>query len=169
VTQQDRTLDITLRRVDRGPALARRATIDHTDYLAFMADSHQQLYTVAGNGPIAVSGSPYARYQGQLDVGEPTEVEACLPFWAEGRKPTLTGDVFVSEPGPELFASAVFVGAATVFPAVHQAYDAVAGWILRHGFEFASPAYEIYRQWHGAAGHPGNRLEIGWAVAENAA
>ncbi|WP_327292894.1 hypothetical protein [Streptomyces sp. NBC_01198] len=95
----------------------------------------------------------------------PTEVEACLPYAPDATPPGEPAEgIHLVQLDETPFASTVVEGDDAAYPRIQSAYDAVAAWISAHGFAFDGPAQEIYHRWCGAPGHPGNRLEIGWAV-----
>ncbi|MFF1907400.1 MerR family transcriptional regulator [Kitasatospora sp. NPDC058218] len=151
-------------------ALVRSATLDQPRLDAFMRDSYQAMYAVAGRGPLTFAGPAFARYHGLCDEENETLVEACLPFTASGAQPEdLPEGMYVLDIPEGTYASTVVEGAAAAFPQVRTAYDAVASWITDHGFAFAGPAQETFRQWTGTPGHPENRLEIAWPIGEPAA
>ncbi|WP_327681745.1 MerR family transcriptional regulator [Kitasatospora sp. NBC_00458] len=160
---------VTVREGAAVRALVRGATLDQPRLDAFMRDSYQLMYAVAGRGPLTFDGPAFARYHGLCDEENEALVEACLPFAASGAQPgELPEGMYVLDVPAGSYASTVVEGEAAAFPQVLTAYDAVASWITEHGFVFAGPSQETFRRWMGTPGHPDNRLEIAWPIAEPA-
>lgn len=148
-----------------GPALAQRLRITPDTLDATVRASYRELYAAAGAGPLTLDRPAYLRYHGVDDEGAEIEIEACLPFAGDAAQPgeLLDGMYRLDElAGPRV--SAVVTGSDAEPPRIMRAYDAVAEWIVRHGFDFAGPATETFLRWLGQPGHPQNRLEVGWAV-----
>ncbi|WP_405979563.1 MerR family transcriptional regulator [Streptomyces sp. NBC_00158] len=158
--------------VRQGPAeriLVRGATLDNSGLDAFLRSAYQELYAVAGRGPLTFTGPAFVRFHGVCDDENETLVEACLPFWEGGAQPTdLPEGMTVRElPGTTL-ACAQAEGAAAGFPQILGVYDAVAEWVSAHGFAFAGPVRMVYRRWTGTPDSADNRVEIAWPVDEPA-
>ncbi|MFI6423128.1 MerR family transcriptional regulator [Streptomyces sp. NPDC050842] len=145
------------------------ATLDNSGLDAFLRGAYQEMYEVAGRGPLTFTGPAFVRFHGVCDDENETLVEACLPFWEEGAQPTDLPDGMTVRDLPESTLACTEVeGAAAAFPQIFGAYDAVADWITEHGFAFAGPTRMVYRRWTGAPDHPDNRLEIAWPIDEPA-
>jgi DNA-binding transcriptional MerR regulator len=161
----DMTHPVTVGRLSPGPALAQRHTVT-IDQLGPVAQAgYAELYTIAGRGPLTFPTPAFIRYAGRLDEGDSTEIEVCLPFWKDGAQPEdLPEHVYIVDVPEAQFAHTTLTGSDAAWPAVLQGYDAVSDWIIRHGFELQSPAYEIFQRWCGRQGHPDNVLEVGWPI-----
>lgn len=158
---------VTVRQCAAERILVRGATLDNSGLDAFLRGAYQEMYEVAGRGPLTFTGPAFVRFHGVCDDENETLVEACLPFWEEGAQPTDLPDGMTVRELPETTLACTEVeGADAAFPRVLGAYDAVAGWITEHGFAFAGPARMVYRRWTGAPDHPDNRLEIAWPIDE---
>lgn len=116
-----------------------------------------------------LSAGRYLRYHGRMDEPDITvEVEACVPFARDrGQPEDLPAGVEVLPAATLQLASTLLRGSYAVYPDVLDGYDGVAGWITRHDFDFAGP-YEIFRDWNGRIGHPGNVLEVGFPIRSEA-
>ncbi|MFE7532384.1 MerR family transcriptional regulator [Kitasatospora sp. NPDC057542] len=145
------------------------ATLDNSGLAAFLRSAYQEMYEVAGRGPLTLPGPAFVRFHGVCDDENETLVEACLPFWEDGAQPTdLPEGITVRELPESTLACTEVEGAAAVFPQILGAYDAVADWITQHGFTFAGPVRMIFRRWTGTPDDPDNRLEIAWPIDEPA-
>ncbi|MEU6162684.1 MerR family transcriptional regulator [Streptomyces tanashiensis] len=160
---------VTVRQGEAERILVRGATVDNSGLDAFLRAAYQEIYAVAGRGPLTFTGPAFVRFHGVCDDENETLVEACLPFWEEGAQPTdLPEGMTVRElPGTTLACTEV-EGAAAGFPQILGAYDAVAEWITGHGFDLAGPVRMVYRRWTGTPDHPDNRMEIAWPIDEPA-
>ncbi|MCB5164515.1 hypothetical protein LG634_06655 [Streptomyces bambusae] len=49
--------------------------------------AYQEMYAVAGRGPLTFTGPAFVRFHGVCDDENATLVEACLPFWEGGAQP----------------------------------------------------------------------------------
>ncbi|MGW5776510.1 MerR family transcriptional regulator [Streptomyces sp. NPDC003863] len=160
---------VTVRQGAAERILVRGATLDNSGLDAFLRNAYQEMYEVAGRGPLTFTGPAFVRFHGVCDDENETLVEACLPFWEDGAQPTdLPEGMSVRELPESTLACTQVEGAAAAFPQILGAYDAVAGWITEHGFAFAGPARMVYRRWTGTPDHPDNRLEIAWPIDEPA-
>lgn len=160
---------VTVRRGAAERILVRGATLDNSGLDAFLRVAYQELYAVAGRGPLTFTGPAFVRFHGVCDDGNETLVEACLPFWEDGAQPAdLPEGMTVRELPESTLACTEVEGAAATFPQVLGVYDAVAEWITGHGFAFAGPVRMVYRRWTGTPDHPDNRLEIAWPIDEPA-
>ncbi|MFH9723110.1 MerR family DNA-binding transcriptional regulator [Streptomyces sp. NPDC017254] len=161
---------VTLRQGGPERVLVRAATVNHHRLDAFLRSAYEEMYAVAGRGPLTLTGPAFVRYHGLCDEENETLVEACLPFWESGAQPEGPGEGLSVRDDPECtYACTVVEGAATAFPEILTAYDAVANWIAGHGFAFAGPVRATFLRWTGTPDHPDNRLEIAWPVSEPAA
>ncbi|MEU1226248.1 MerR family transcriptional regulator [Streptomyces sp. NPDC005828] len=160
---------VTVRQGAAERILVRGATLDNSGLDAFLRGAYQEMYEVAGRGPLTFTGPAFVRFHGVCDDENDTLVEACLPFWEDGAQPTdLPEGMSVRELPESTLACTRVEGAAAAFPQILGAYDAVADWITEHGFAFAGPARMVYRRWTGTPDHPDNRLEIAWPIDEPA-
>ncbi|MDY0810683.1 MerR family transcriptional regulator [Kitasatospora purpeofusca] len=158
---------VTVRQGAAERILVRAATLDNSGLEDFLRTSYQEMYAVAGRGPLTFTGPAFVRFHGVCDDENETLVEACLPFRPDGAQPTdLPEGMTVRElPGNTLACTEV-EGEAAAFPRILGGYDAVADWITEHGFAFAGPVRLVYRRWSGVPDHPDNRLEIAWPFDE---
>ncbi|MFE6973066.1 MerR family transcriptional regulator [Streptomyces sp. NPDC057682] len=165
----DMTHHVTAR---QGPAeriLVVGAAVDNSGLDPFLRRAYQEMYAVAGRGPLTFAGPAFVRFHGVCDDENETLVEACLPFWEDGAQPAgLPEGMNVRDLPESTLACTRIEGAAAAFPRILGAYDAVADWISEHGFAFAGPVRMIYRRWTGTPDDPGNRLEIAWPIDEPA-
>lgn len=162
--------EITLGRRSEIHALACRAELRAGGLDAFARSAYRRLYTEAGKGPLTLPAPAFVRYHGPLTEDAATEVEACLPYAPGATAPGEPAEgIHLVHQQEAPFVSTVVEGDDAAFPRILSAYDAVAAWISVHGFAFDGPAQEIYLRWCGAPGHPGNRIEIGWAVRDTTA
>ncbi|WP_327133148.1 MerR family transcriptional regulator [Streptomyces sp. NBC_01343] len=160
---------VTVRQGAAERILVRGATLDNSGLDAFLRVAYQELYAVAGRGPLTFTGPAFVRFHGVCDDENETLVEACLPFWEDGAQPTDLPEGMTVRELPETTLACTEVGGeAASFPQVLGAYDAVAEWITEHGFVFAGPARMVYRRWTGTPDHPDNRLEIARPIDEPA-
>ncbi|WP_405856225.1 MerR family transcriptional regulator [Streptomyces sp. NBC_00090] len=158
---------VTLRQGAAERVLVRGAMVNHHGLDPFLGTAYQDMYAVAGRGPLTFAGPAFVRYHGLCDEENETLVEACLPFWESGAQPEELGEGMSVRDIPECtYACTVVEGAATAFPEILTAYDAVANWIAEHGFAFAGPVRSTFLRWTGTPDHPDNRLEIAWPVEE---
>ncbi|MFD3996211.1 MerR family transcriptional regulator [Streptomyces sp. NPDC058583] len=158
---------VTLRQGTPERVLVRGATVDHHGLDPFLRAAYEELYAVAGRGPLTFTGPAFVRYHGLCDEENATLVEACLPFWESGAQPGELGEGMSVRDDPECtYACTVVEGEATAFPAILTAYDTVANWIAEHGFTFAGPVRSTFLRWMGTPDHPDNRLEIAWPVTD---
>ncbi|MFF2660763.1 MerR family transcriptional regulator [Kitasatospora sp. NPDC058032] len=158
---------VTVRQGAAERILVRGATLDNSGLDAFLRGAYQEMYEVAGRGPLTFAGPAFVRFHGVCDDENATLVEACLPFREDGAQPSdLPEGMAVRELPASTLACTEVEGEAAAFPRILGAYDAVAGWITEHGFAFGGPARMIYRRWTGTPDHPDNRLEIAWPIAE---
>ncbi|MFE5660367.1 MerR family transcriptional regulator [Streptomyces sp. NPDC056517] len=158
---------VTLRQGTPERVLVRGATVNHHGLDPFLRTAYEEMYAVAGRGPLTFTGPAFVRYHGLCDEENETLVEACLPFWESGAQPGELGEGMSVRDDPECtYACMVVEGGATAFPAVLTAYDTVANWIAEHGFAFAGPVRATFLRWTGAPDHPDNRLEIAWPVTD---
>ncbi|MCI4062280.1 MerR family transcriptional regulator [Micromonospora sp. R77] len=156
---------VRVSRLAVGSVLAQRHTVGVEDLDQVARKGFADLYAVAGRGPLTLTTKAFIRYHGRLDEDNRSEIELCLPFWNDGAAPMdLPEDVYVLDLPDVQFAYTALSGSDSTFPTALQGYDAVADWIVRHGFALEGPAYEIFRRWRGQAGHPDNILEVGWAI-----
>ncbi|MFE2562032.1 MerR family transcriptional regulator [Streptomyces sp. NPDC059352] len=163
----DMNFRVTLRQGAAERVLVRGATVNHHGLDPFLGTAYQDMYAVAGRGPLTFAGPAFVRYHGLCDEENETLVEACLPFWESGAQPEELGEGMSVRDIPECtYACTVVEGAATAFPEILTAYDAVANWIAEHGFAFAGPVRSTFLRWTGTPNHPDNRLEIAWPVEE---
>ncbi|MFE2329021.1 MerR family transcriptional regulator [Streptomyces sp. NPDC059385] len=161
---------VTVRQGAAERILVRGATLDNSGLDAFLRAAYQEMYEVAGHGPLALTGPAFVRFHGVCDDENETLVEACLPFWEDGAQPTdLPEGLTVRELPETTLACTEVEGAAAAFPRILGAYDAVADWITRHDFAFAGPVRLVYRRWTGTPDAPDNRMEIAWPIAEPSA
>ncbi|MFG3041397.1 MerR family transcriptional regulator [Streptomyces sp. NPDC048330] len=160
---------VTVRQSTPERILVRGATLDNSGLDTFLRTAYQQMYDVAGRGPLTFTGPAFVRFHGVCDDDNETLVEACLPFWEKGAQPTdLPDDMTVRDLPETTLACTEVNGPSAAFPQILGAYDAVADWITRHGFTFAGPARMVYRRWTGTPDHPDNHLEIAWPIEEPA-
>lgn len=158
---------VTVRQSAAERILVCGATLDNSGLDAFLRGAYQEMYEVAGRGPLTFTGPAFVCFHGVCDDATETLVEACLPFWEAGAQPAdLREGMTVRELPETTLACTEVEGAAAVFPEILGAYDAVANWITEHGFAFAGPARMIYRRWTGTPDDPNNRLEIAWPIEE---
>ncbi|KQX59414.1 MULTISPECIES: MerR family transcriptional regulator [unclassified Streptomyces] len=158
---------VTLRQGEAQRVLVRGATVDHSGLDAFLRTAYEEMYALAGRGPLTFTGPAFVRYHGVCDEENETLVEACLPFSATGAQPGVLPEGMSVRDLPEnSFACTEVVGAAAAYPDILSAYDAVANWTADHGFAFAGPVRSVFRNWTGTPDHPDNRLEIAWPVME---
>ncbi|WP_406060817.1 MerR family transcriptional regulator [Streptomyces sp. NBC_01077] len=157
---------VTLRQSTPERVLVFGATVNHHGLDPFLRTAYEELYAVAGRGPLTFTGPAFVRYHGLCDEENETLVEACLPFWESGAQPELGEGMSVRDDPEVTYACTVVEGEATAFPAILTAYDAVANWIAEHGFTFAGPARSTFLRWTGTPDHPDNRVEIAWPVAD---
>ncbi len=158
---------ITVRPGAAERVLVRGATLDNSGLGAFLRDAYQEMYEVAGRGPLTFTGPAFVRFHGVCDDENETLVEACLPFRKDGAQPAdLPEGMTVRELSESSLACTEVEGAAAVFPQILGAYDSVADWITQHGFAFAGPVRMIFRRWTGTPDDPDNRLEIAWPIDE---
>ncbi|MEV6011829.1 helix-turn-helix domain-containing protein [Streptomyces sp. NPDC051976] len=161
------THPVTVRQGAAERILVCEATLDNSGLDAFLRDAYQEMYEVAGRGPLTFTGPAFVRFHGVCDDESQTLVEACLPFWEAGAQPAdLPAAMTVRDLPATTLACTDVEGPAAVFPQILGAYDAVANWITEHGFAFAGPVRMIYRRWTGTPHDPDNRLEIAWPIAE---
>ncbi|MCX5227792.1 MerR family transcriptional regulator [Streptomyces sp. NPDC006553] len=161
---------VTLRQSIPERVLVRGATVNHHGLDPFLRTAYEELYAIAGRGPLTFTGPAFVRYHGLCDEENETLVEACLPFWESGAQPGELGEGMSVRDVPECtYACTVVEGEATAFPAVLAAYDAVANWVVEHGFTFSGPVRSTFLRWTGTADHPDNRLEIAWPVTDPSA
>ncbi|MFJ3883577.1 MerR family transcriptional regulator [Streptomyces sp. NPDC090077] len=157
---------VTVRAGGAERILVRGATLGNSGLEAFLRSAYQQIYAVAGRGPLTFTGPAFVRFHGVCDDENETLVEACLPFWEHGAQPTdLPEGVDVRELPATTLACTEVEGAAAAFPQILGAYDAVAEWVTGRGFAFAGPVRMVYRRWTGVPDHPENRVEIAWPIA----
>ncbi|EFL16490.1 predicted protein [Streptomyces sp. C] len=160
---------VTVRQGVAERILVRGATLDNSGLEAFLRSAYQELYAVAGRGPLTFTGPAFVRFHGVCDDENETLVEACLPFWEGGAQPADLPDGMTVRELPETaLACTEAEGAAAAFPGILDAYDAVADWISAHGFAFAGPVRMVYRRWTGTPDAPDNRVEIAWPIGEPA-
>lgn len=158
---------VTMRQSAAERTLVREATVDNSGLDNFLRGAYQEMYEVAGRGPLTFAGPAFVRFHGVCDDENATLVEACLPFWKDGAQPTeLPEGITVRELPETTLACTEVQGPAAEFPHILGAYDAVANWITEHGFAFAGPVRMIYRRWTGIPDDPNNRLEIAWPIEE---
>ncbi|MFJ3201702.1 MerR family transcriptional regulator [Streptomyces sp. NPDC086989] len=158
---------VYVREGDAERVLVRAATVRNRALDGFLRTAFQDMYAVAGRGPLTFTGAAFVRYHGVCDEENETLVEACLPFWTDGAQPAdLPEGMSVHDLPANTFACTEVSGPAAGFPAILTAYDAVAGWISAHGFAFAGPVRMVYRRWTGATDDPGNRYEIAWPIED---
>ncbi|MDK9501488.1 MerR family transcriptional regulator [Streptomyces katrae] len=158
---------VTVRQGAAERILVRGATLDNSGLDAFLRSAYQELYAVAGRGPLTFTGPAFIRFHGVCDDENETLVEACLPFWEGGAQPVdLPEGMTVRELPETTLACTEAEGAAAAFPRILGAYDAVADWISAHGFVFAGPVRMVYRRWTGTPDAPDNRVEIAWPIDE---
>ncbi|MCX4982536.1 MerR family transcriptional regulator [Streptomyces sp. NBC_00572] len=158
---------VTLRQSTPERVLVVGATVNHHGLDPFLRTAYEELYAVAGRGPLTFTGPAFVRYHGICDEENETLVEACLPFWESGAQPGELGEGMSVRDDPECtYACTMVEGAATAFPEILTAYDAVANWIAEHGFAFAGPVRSTFLRWTGTPNDPDNRMEIAWPVAE---
>lgn len=163
----DMTHRVTMRQSAAERTLVREATVDNSGLDNFLRGAYQEMYEVAGRGPLTFAGPAFVRFHGVCDDENATLVEACLPFWKDGAQPTeLPEGITVRELPETTLACTEVQGPAAEFPHILGAYDAVANWITEHGFAFAGPVRMIYRRWTGIPDDPNNRLEIAWPIEE---
>lgn len=161
------TYRVTVRQGAAERILVRGATVDNSGLDAFLRGAYQEMYEVAGRGPLTFTGPAFVRFHGVCDEENAPLVEACLPFWENGAQPgDLPEGMSVRELRETMLACTEVEGAAAGFPRILGAYDAVAGWITEHGFAFAGPVRMVYRRWTGTPEAPDNRLEIAWPIDE---
>ncbi|KJY33958.1 MerR family transcriptional regulator [Streptomyces sp. NRRL S-495] len=160
---------VTVRQGAAERILVRGATVDNSGLNAFLRTAYQEMYEVAGRGPLTFTGPAFARFHGVCDDENATLVEACLPFRPDGAQPVdLPEGMTVCELPANTLACTEVEGEAAEFPRILGGYDAVADWITGHGFAFAGPVRLVYRRWTGTPDHPDNRLEIAWPFDEPA-
>ncbi|MEU6978699.1 MerR family transcriptional regulator [Streptomyces sp. NPDC046371] len=162
---------VTVRQSDAERVLVRAATVDDHGLDTFLRTAYQELYTLAGRGPLTFTGPAFVRFHGLCDDENATLVEACLPFWADGAQPAegeLPEGTYVKDLPANSAACVEVAGEAAAFPAILTAYDSAASWVTDHGFAFAGPVRMIHRRWAGVVGHPDNRVEIAWPFEEAA-
>ncbi|MFI8963939.1 MerR family transcriptional regulator [Streptomyces sp. NPDC053493] len=161
---------ITIREGEAERVLVRAATVDGTGLEAFLRTAFQELYELAGAGPLAFTGPAFVRFHGVCDEENATQVEACLPFWADGAQPgdDLPEGTYVRDLPAGGLARTEVAGESARFPEILTAYDAVAEWVTRHGFAFAGPVRLTYLRWTGTPDHPDNRMEIAWPFEDPA-
>ncbi|MGW8362779.1 MerR family transcriptional regulator [Streptomyces wedmorensis] len=158
---------VTVRQGTAERILVRGATLDNSGLHAFLRAAYQEMYEVAGRGPLAFTGPAFVRFHGVCDDENETLVEACLPFWEDGAQPTgLPEGMTVRDLPESTLACTTVEGTAAAYPQILGAYDAVADWITDHGFSFAGPVRLVYRRWTGTPDHPDNHLEIAWPIDE---
>ncbi|MFE2476549.1 MerR family transcriptional regulator [Streptomyces sp. NPDC059389] len=158
---------VTVRESGPERVLVRGATLKNSGLEGFLRTAFQEMYAVAGRGPLTFTGPAFVRYHGVCDEENETLVEACLPFWADAAQPTgLPAGMSVRDLPENTFACTEVSGPAAGFPAILTAYDAVADWIGAHGFAFAGPVRLVHRRWTGTPDDPGNRFEIAWPIEE---
>ncbi|MFD5620683.1 MerR family transcriptional regulator [Streptomyces yangpuensis] len=158
---------VTVRQGAAERILVRGATLNNSGLDAFLRSAYQEMYEIAGHGPLTFTGPAFVRFHGVCDEETETLVEACLPFWEDGAQPAdLPEGMSVRDLPENTLACTEVEGAAAAFPQILGAYDAVADWITEHGFSFAGPARMVYRRWTGTPDHPDNRLEIAWPIDE---
>ncbi|MEV7565416.1 MerR family transcriptional regulator [Streptomyces tanashiensis] len=158
---------VTVRQGAAERILVRGATVDNSGLDAFLRNAYQEIYAVAGRGPLTFTGPAFVRFHGVCDDENETLVEACLPFWENGAQPTDLPEGLTVRDLPETTLACTEVeGAAAAFPQILGAYDAVADWITEHGFVFAGAVRMVYRRWTGIPDAPDNRLEIAWPIEE---
>ncbi|MFJ9579083.1 MerR family transcriptional regulator [Streptomyces sp. NPDC101191] len=164
----DMTHRVTVRQNAAERVLVRGATLRNSGLDAFLRTAYEELYTLAGRGPLVFTGPAFVRFHGVCDEENETLVEACLPFWADGAQPPadLPDGTYVRELPENALARTEVQGPAAAFPEILTAYDAVAGWITDHCFAFAGPVRMVFQRWTGTPGHPDNRLEIAWPFEE---
>ncbi|MFI8262949.1 MULTISPECIES: MerR family transcriptional regulator [unclassified Streptomyces] len=158
---------VTVRESGAERVLVRGATLKNSGLDGFLRTAFQDMYAVAGRGPLTFTGPAFVRYHGVCDEENETLVEACLPFWEDAAQPAdLPAGMSVHDLPETTFACTEVSGPAAGFPAILTAYDAVADWIGTHGFAFAGPVRLVYRRWTGTPDDPGNRFEIAWPIEE---
>ncbi|MFE2142966.1 MerR family transcriptional regulator [Streptomyces sp. NPDC059456] len=160
---------VTVREGEAERVLVRAATVKNSGLMGFLRSAFQDMYAVAGRGPLTFTGPAFVRYHGVCDEENETLVEACLPFWTDGAQPTdLPEGMSVHDLPANTVACTEVSGPAAEFPAILTAYDAVADWISTHGFAFAGPVRLVYHRWTGTPDDPGNRYEIAWPIEDPA-
>ncbi|MEV5968372.1 MerR family transcriptional regulator [Streptomyces sp. NPDC051921] len=159
---------VTVRQNPAERVLVRAATLTNAGLDTFLRTAYEELYALAGRGPLTFTGPAFVRFHGVCDEENEALVEACLPFWADGAQPPeeLPDGTYVRELPENAFATTEIQGRAAGFPEILTAYDAVADWITEHGFAFAGPVRMVFQRWTGTTDHPDNRLEIAWPFEE---
>lgn len=122
-------------------------------------DSLHRLVAFVGAQGGEAAGLAFGLYHGPVNETDDGPMEVCLPVRGAFAP---SGDIAVKEmPGGRL-ASVTARGPQCDFPAILEAYDAVADWITRNGYDMVGPPREIWLDEKGEA------MQIAWLFAERA-
>lgn len=95
---------------------------------------------VAIGAAAALAGAPFAVFHGPVTEEDDGPVEACTPV--DGDIARVAAEHRADPAHDEAFT--VITRAQLEYPAVLQAYDAVAGWVAQRGGEVTGPPREVY-------------------------
>jgi DNA-binding transcriptional MerR regulator len=117
---------------------------------SFIQNSVTELKALAAQHHAMVSGSPFGIFHGQINDESNGPLQVCLPLQA-------------AVPGSDelpagKLACVTVKGSECDFPNILKAYDAVADWITRHGYQMAGSPREV---WH-AMERGSEHMSIEW-------
>ncbi|PZA06170.1 MULTISPECIES: MerR family transcriptional regulator [unclassified Meiothermus] len=111
------------------------------DLSRFIEEAFSELYGHITASGLEVRGAPLVIYHGQVNEDSDGPVEICVPF-AGRLEPTGRIRVRLEPAHHEAFTR---INKAQVnFPAILEAYDAVARWLKDQGKPMSGPAREVY-------------------------
>lgn len=125
------------------------------DLDAHIAATLRQLGDFASSQNATVAGAPFGIYHGPINNTENGPLEVCLPLQTAVAASHAIG---VRELPACTVACLTVHGPACDFPAIITAYDAIADWIHKNGYQIADSPREI---WLSPPG-PASEMRIAW-------